>query len=252
MPSSYKLSFGDYLFPATVRPAGGSADTDIAEQELPRQDGSVTQVGRAKSRTLTLRGDIAGETAAELWAGLDALRGCCARGTVGKLFYGRDDRYYNAQVESYAEDYTEGLLWGVVASLSITFKAPSPFALALAPDTVLFPANGSPWTLGPDGDANVRVLPAWKLTIGQAGTGPIVLTNAATLESASLAGPFAAGDVIVLTRDGYTVTRNGFAQFGLLSGRIPLIVPGVNSISLVASGTATVTAFSATYTPRWA
>lgn len=249
---NYLLRFGDYIFPSTLRPAGGSADVDLSEQELPRQDGSVTQAGRAKSRTLTLRGDITGDTAAELWQGLDAMRGCCAKGTVGKLFYGRDDRYYNAQVESFAEDYTEGLLWGVVASLSITFKAPSPFALALAPDSVLFPVSGSPWLLDPDGDANVRVLPAWKLTIGAAGTGPIVLTNAATLETCSLAGPFAAGDVIVLTRDGYTVTRNGAAQFGLLSGRIPLIVPGSNSISLVTSGTATVSAFSATYMPRWA
>ncbi len=260
MPSNYKLSFGNYVFPATLRPDGGSVDVDLGESELPRQDGSVTQVGRTKSRTLKITGDIQGDTPGELWTGLDLLRGCCARGTAGKLYFGRDDRFYNAQVESYSEAYTDGLLWGSVATLSIGFKAASPFALANAPDTVNFPAGGSPsgstpvetWIIDPDGDANVRVLPAWSITIGAAGTGPLTLSNAATLEACTLSGPFAAGDVIVLTRDGYTVTQNGLPNFALLSGRIPMIVPDPNTISLTAGGTSTVSAFSATYTPRWA
>lgn len=252
MSSNYRLSFGNYVFPNTLRPDGGESDVDLGESELPRQDGSVVQVGRMKSRTLKVTGDIEGDTADALWAGLDLLRGCCAKGGVGKLYFGRDDRYYNAQVETYSESYTEGMLFGVVASLSIGFKAAQPFALANAPDTVAFAAGGSPWNLDPDGDANVRVLPAWFLTIGAAGTGPLTLTNAATLETCSLAGPFAAGDVVVLTRDGYTVTQNGLPSFSLLSGRIPMIVPGGNSISLIAGGTATVSDFHATYTPRWA
>lgn len=250
--STYRLSFGNYVFPSTLRPDGGESDVDLGESELPRQDGSVTQVGRTKSRTLKIVGDIEGETAAELWTGLDLLRGCCAKGTVGKLYFGRDDRYYSAQVETFSETYTEGMLFGVVASLSLGFKAASPFALANAADTVNFPAGGSPWTLDPDGDANVRVLPAWSITVGAAGTGPLTLTNAATLETCSLAGPFAAGDVLVLTRDGYTVTQNGLPNFALLSGRIPMIVPGANALSLTAGGTATVSDFRATYTPRWA
>lgn len=253
--SNYLLKFGSYVFPSTLRPDGGSADVDLGESELPRQDGSVTQVGRMKSRTLKIVGDIEGDTADALWAGLDLLRGCCAKGIAGRLYFGRDDRYYMAQVESYSESYTEGMLFGVVVSLSIGFKAASPFALANAPDTVSFPLTGSgagTWTLDPDGDANVRVLPAWSLTIGTAGTGPLILANAATLETCSLAGPFNAGDVIILDRGGYTVAQNGLPNFALLSGRIPVIVPGANTLSLTAGGTATVSAFSATYTPRWA
>lgn len=250
--TTYKLSFGSYVFPATVRPDGGSADVDLAEQELPRQDGSVTQVGRAKSRLLQVRGDLYGDTPAQLWAALDSLRAACALGTSARLFFGRDDRYYDAQVETFADSYTEGLLWGSVATVAIGFRAARPYALATAPDTINFPANGSPWTLDPSGDSNAGALPAWTLTIGTAGTGPLTLSNQTTGEVCSLAGPFAAGDVILLNRDGYTVTLNGAPNFGLLSGRIPRLVPGTNTLSLTAGGTATVSAFSVTYTPRWA
>lgn len=250
--SNYRLRFAGYDLPITVRPDGGSADVDLGESELPRQDGSLTQVGRAKSRLLTVRGDVYGDTPDALWAALDSFRAACARGTSGQLFFGRDDRYYNAQVETFTDSYTEGLLWGSVATVAIGFKASSPYALATAPDTVVFATGGSPWTLDPDGDSDAGALPAWSLTIGAAGTGPITLTNATTGEICTLLGTFGAGDVIVLNRDGYTVTQNGAANFGLLGGRIPRLTPGVNTISLTLGGTATVSAFSATYTPRWA
>lgn len=258
--TNYKLNFCGFDFPVTLRPDGGSSDMDLGESELPRQDGSITQVGRSKSRVLTVRGDIAGDTPDALWAAEDLLRGVCAKGAAGPLFFGRDDRFYSAQVETFSVAYTDGLLWGSVATVSIGFKAAQPFAQALAPDTVVFPNGGAPpssgstwtWTMNPDGDANVRTKPAWTITMSAAGTGPLTLANAATQEACTLAGPFAAGDVLVLNRDGYGVTQNGQANFGLLSGRIPMIVPGGNIITLAAGGTGTVGAFSTTYTPRWA
>ncbi len=248
---NYLLKFGNYVFPATLIPDGGPQDIDLGESELPRQDGSRLQPGRVKSRLLSVKGGVQADTMDALRAALDPLKSACVRGTAAPLFYGCDDRYFNAVVESFSDSYSEGQLWGALATISISFRCGEPFALGLVADTINFSMGQSSWTLDPSGDGDVRVLPLWTITVGAAGTGPLTLTNQTTQETATLTGPFAAGDVLTLNRDGYKVAQNGAPNFGLLSGRIPRLVSGVNAVSLTAGGTATVSAFSATYTPRW-
>lgn len=253
MSINYKLNFGGVDLPVTLRPDGGSSDFDLAESERPRLAGSVTQSARAKSRLLSVRGDIYGDTPDLLWAALDSLGAAYALGATGPLYFGRDDRYFNAQVETFSSSYTEGMLWGVVASVSIGFRAAQPFALATAPTAApgLTSVGG---TVTPDGNAATPA--TWTITVSAAGTGPIVLTNTASGQAATLGGAgtaWASGDTVVLTRGQgiYTVTKNGILAPGLLLGLIPTLVPGPNVITLSAPAGGTLGALGCSYTARW-
>jgi phage-related protein len=249
---AYLLQFNGYTLPSTLMPNGGQRQSDLGDQELPRADGASVQPARRRSRPLSVQGSITAATADALESILDDLESACQTPDgPAQLFFGRDDRYYLAQVQQYSAAYSEGLTWGLFATVQIGFFAQQPDAYGITPVTASVSTSAS--SLTPLGDA--PTLPAWTITIGSAGTGPITLTNSTTLETCTLtpvSGSFGAGDVLALARDGYTVTQNGAAAFGLLGGRMPRLMPGANSLSLTAGGTATISSASVTYTPRWA
>ena len=243
---AYRLRFGSYDFPGTMRPNGGDAPVDLAEQERPRADGSITQTGRRKSRSITLRGSITAGDADALQVIYDAMRAACSIGTVASLWFGRDDRYAKAQVESWTDDTEDGMFYGVVVNISIAFRLADPWWYATAATTTALTTTGGTVTPGGNGPAS----PAWTVTIGTGGTGTVTLTNSTTGETATLSGTFAGGDVIVIDRAAYTVTLNGVAAFGLLGGRIPSLAAGANTIAASAS-TVTISALSCAYTARY-
>ncbi|MEO7718727.1 MAG: hypothetical protein ABIY70_21220 [Capsulimonas sp.] len=241
---AYLLKYGDYEFPTTMRPASGEAPVDIAEQERPRGDGSITQVGRQKSRSLSVKGEIAGDTPDDLQATYAAMRAACAPGRLVRLYHGRDDQYVMAQAEGWTEDHQDGLLYGTVTSIAITFRAPDPAWCAAAsssPD--LDPAGG---TISYDG---APCAPTWSITVDTGGAGWIRLANTLTGETATLTGTFADGDVIDIDRAAYTVAINGVADFGLMGGRIPSLAAGDNDIALT-THIVSVSSLTCAYTPR--
>ena len=96
---AYRLRFNGYDFPAGMRPVGGDGALDLAEQEVPRRAGSVTQTGRKKSRVLQIRGAFTGASADAIQTTFDAMRAACATGVEAALYFGRDDRYIMAKLE---------------------------------------------------------------------------------------------------------------------------------------------------------
>lgn len=246
---AYLLRFGSYDFPETLRPADENGGQDQADQPRPRGSGSVTQEGRREKTILQVRGELTADTPDELDALHQALKAACYAGKQD-LYLGRDDRYYkDAQLKSFGTTYNEGLTYGVWAAYSLTFEAaahPEAFD-ALGSITTTLSATGG--TVTNEGDA--PTLPTWTITLGGAGSGPITLTNSTTGETATLSGALSGGDVIALSRDGYTVTRNNVAEFGLMDGRIPRLAAGNNVVALTASGGVTVAALAVAYTPRF-
>jgi len=243
---AYLLKYNDVTLPATMRPNGGESPIDLGESERPRADGSIIQPGRRKSWLLTVKGDITADTMDDLNTAVDALRASLAPAQGGILYFGRDDRYAVGQTETFTYDTADGMWWGVVATISIGFRIPNPFWLATGPTTdALTDAGG---TVTPAGDA--PTLPAWSITIGTGGAGTVTLTNSTTGETATLSGTFAGGDVIVASRSGYTVTWNGTPAFGLLSGRIPMLLKGANVI-VASAVTVTIADLSVGYTAQW-
>ena len=242
---AYKLAFGSYDFPNTLRPNGGLNELDLGEQERPRADGSIVQPARRKSRLLTIRGELTAPDADTLYATLESLKAACAVGPQ-PLWHGRDDRSIDAQCERFTEDYEEGRLYGLMAGVTIEFRAADPYFSANAPTTATLTATGG--TVTNSGDASA--LPAFTLTIGAGGMGSVILTNAASGQVCALSGAFGSGDVLILNRDGYRVTRNSVAAFGLLSGVIPTLLPGANALTVSASGVS-VSAFSVSFTARY-
>lgn len=247
---AYRLRFGSFDFARTLRPADESSSQDTAAQSRPRASGSLTQIGRREPTILPIRGDLTAATPDALETLHEALKAAVYAGKAD-LWFGRDDLYYkSAQLKSFGTNYRDGLLHGLLASYSLVFEAadyPEPFAVNAITTASLL--NVAAYVVMGDAPA----APTWTITVGAEGTGPITLTNAATGESCRLTKStnFAAGAVIVLTRDGYTVTENGVATFGLLQGRIPSLIAGNNTITWTAGGTATIASVGVSYIPRY-
>ncbi|MCW3060590.1 MAG: Phage tail protein, partial [Capsulimonas sp.] len=129
------------------------------------------------------------------------------------------------------EDTNDGMLYGVVSTITITLRAPDPAWFDTANTTPTL--SGAGGTIVNAGTAPAK--PRWTVTVGTGGTGTITLTNSTTGETATLSGTFVTGDVIVIDRSAYNVTLNGATNFGLLGGRIPSLDPGSNTITASAS-----------------
>lgn len=242
--SAYRLRFGSYDLPQTLRPAGVSGDRDLGQVERPRADGALLQVGRKRARRWRVVGDLTATTP----DGLDTLhQELCAALFAGpaSLYFGRDDRFVpHAQLESFATDYEEGRLYGSLASYVLTFTAPDPFEVA-AQQSVALSTSG---TMTPQG--NAPALPTWRVLIASTASGSFTLTNTTTGESCTVAGSFTSGDQVDLIRDGYEVAKNSVSAFGLLTGKIPRLVPGSNGYSISSSGIS-LTSLTCLYYPRW-
>lgn len=250
---NYLLQFGSYELPDTLRPDDALAATfDVAEQERPRAAGSTSQLARAKSRVLPVKGELTLPVATDLHTLIDTLKQNLAG--YGDLYYGRDDRYYrNTQVESLAAQSKDGKTWGKFFAVSLAFRAFDPFqfdAAGIVTSPLASTAGGTVANAG-----TVDGHPVWTITIGTGGVGTVTLANTTTGETATInaaAGTtFTTGDVIVLTRYGYTVTYNGTPTFSLLSGAIPRLEPGNNTITCTAA-TVTVSALTCGFIKRYA
>jgi len=253
MPN-YRLRFGSYDLPTTLRPAGQDLPyTDGATARL-REPGSVTRTPRLQEITLAVQGEFVGDTLNDFLAQRDAIIGNCQ----GKadLWYGRDDRYYkNAQLDRASLGVPDdGVLYGVNATVTFNFVSREyPEAFSVNTASVTLTASGG--TVPGQGDLGSKARPTWTITVGTGGTGSLVLTNTTTGEVCIIAKPtgnFASGDVITLDRDTATAKLNGVIVLGLYDRRIPSIQGGINNIiTLASSGTASPSALSLVYPPRY-
>jgi phage-related protein len=240
----------------TLRSDGIDAPSELAEQEVPRRQGSVVQAARKKSRVLKVVGQVGGGacTPDQLQIVLDAIRGATSLETgPQRLFAGRDDRFWLAQRESYSESYQDGMMFGALADISMSFRAADPDAYGCTSGVLI---TETP-TLGTSGSTNITPVgdstahPLWILTINATATGTVVLANALTGESCTVSGSFTAGDVITLdSREAtYGAYKNGTVDYGIFSGPIPRLWPGVNGISVTLT-TLALSAASVSYSPR--
>jgi hypothetical protein len=222
-----------------LRPDGIDAPAELAEEMIPRRQGSVVQAALKKSRLLKLTGQVGGSgyTADQVQAILDALRSTCMPiNGVQELYIGRDDRFYYAQAESYTESYEDGVFYNVIADIAIGFRAADPDAygaLAASPITegpvsVSLGSN----SLTPVGNSTTH--PWWTITINAAGTGSIYLTNSTTGQVCVVTGTFANADVILLDArlSSYGSYYNSVLDYGLFTGPIPDLWPTANTILL--------------------
>lgn len=265
---AYELSFDGSDLSAdglSARPSSEQGGWETGATPRLRRSGSVTRPGgpRQTGRRFTVEGEF---TAADL-AGFLALRDALVAkyaGRKGPLFFGRDDRYYkNATLVDDSCSYSEGLSYGVFGVLSLQFAAEEyPEAFAAEEGE---PATPTVETLTGTGGTILVVagtapaLPAWTLTVGNAGTGGggvITLTNAGTGETMALSrvvdGGLVAGDVLVVDADGYSVTRNGVSAAGLLDRTVPRLKAGAgNVITASVSLGGSLSALSVAYVPRF-
>ncbi len=255
----YLLSFGGYTFPSGFAPMSHDASRDVAEQERPRAAGAITQVSRLQSRRLTVEGSAmgfgGGPTAIQ--AATDAIQGACgSSGAVQKLFFGRSDRYINAQVTGVSESYKQGdsSAYGVNHRLMISFLAGDPYFYDVAGPVSTVGLTSAGGSVTPGG--NAPAFASWSIGISTGGTGQITLTNTTSGEIATLGSPttaWANGDAVVLTRANgvYTVTKNGAPAPGLMLGLIPTLQVGANVVTLAATGGMALGALGCSSTARW-
>jgi hypothetical protein len=247
---AYRLRFGSYDFPATMRPAGESSDFDTAAQSLPRRAGARTQTPRRTPTSLVVRGELTGATAADLATAHQALKAAVFAGKAD-LWYGTDAAFFKgASLRSFSTDYKDGITFGVLANYSITFEAADYPEAFDATTTTTAVSTGSS-TLTPGGDA--ETLPIWSFTLSSAGAGEIQLANAATGETLRIIVPSGAtsGQVITVNRDTGVATLAGVSTPSLLRGRIPALRGGVaNNLTLTLT-TVTISAASVDYQSRW-
>lgn len=256
---TYLMQFGGYVFPPGFAPISHDATRDVAEQERPRAAGAVTQSGRLQSRRLTVEGSAMGFGGGPIaiQAAMDAIQGACgSSGAVQKLFFGRSDRYINAQVTGLSESYKQGesSAYGVNHRLMISFLAGDPYFYDIAGPVSAVGLTSAGGIVTPGG--NAPALATWSIGISTGGTGQITLTNTTTGEIATLGTPatvWANGDAVVLTRATgvYTVTRNGAPAPGLMLGLIPALAAGPNVVSLSATGGMALGALGCSATARW-
>lgn len=240
----------------TLNNDGDDAPADLAEQEVPRRQGSVVQAARKKSRIIKIVGELGGSASQDqLQTAIDTLR-AAVMGLTGpqELFAGRDDRYWLAQCESFTESYGQGKFYGTMASVQISFRAADPDAYAASAgspvtDTATLSTSGTT-NVTPAGTSATH--PVWSLTINASATGTIVLANALSGESCTVSATFASGDVITLdSREAtYGAYKNGTVNYGLFTGPVPRLWPGSNAISLTLT-TLALSAASASYAPRY-
>jgi hypothetical protein len=249
----YKLQFGTYPMPLALLPVEEGLTQDLGEKPVPRRPGASTQEPRETPRVLTIRGQFAADTLADWEAAKSDLLNGVAELTAD-LYFGRDDRYYKqAQLESISiGDPAEGRLYGVIATIGLTFKAARyPEAFGTTDYTPGLNTSGGtvPYPLS---TGTAPTLPVWTITLG-AGGGSVALTNLTTGETCYISRPagFSGGDVVVLTRDGCSATRNGTPEAGLVDRQIPRLLPGNNVIQCSVNGAVSVTGLAVTFRGRW-
>ena len=256
---AYLVQFGSFVFPPGFAPVSQESPRDLAEQERPRAAGSVTQAARHQSRRLVVEGAAMGfgGGATAIQSAEDLIRGACeGTGIVQPLYFGRSDRYVNAQVTSLSESYKAGGggSWlGASHQLLISFLASDPYFYAAATTTATGLANTG-GTVTPGGNASAFA--TWTISVTTGATGAIVLINSSTGQIATLgtaATVWANGDVVILTRTSglYTITKNGAAAPGLLVGLIPTLQVGANIVTLAGAGGMALAALQCVFTARW-
>ena len=164
------------------------------------------------------------------------------------LFFGRSDRYYKSvQIKSCTVSSREGLTWGVVHSVSIVMEAADfPYEVDCSDNEDTH--TGASDTI--NNLSNAYVKPVYTLVVGSGGTGPITIANTTTGETMTVGNSsdsIGGGGVIVISRDGYTVTVDGVPDFSLVDGVIPQLAPGNNTITKAAGGSATISSLTISY-----
>lgn len=238
--------FGDYTYPKCTITAMPK-DLDITERrgETPGTHGDYSQGGLRAARNLRFSGTLiarAGDEIEDLW---DDFLAAHEPGTPKALYYGRADRYYLAEVNGIKEVRVGELV--AARAFEVSFKAAKPFELAATESAVDMTTGATVTNAGKQPTPpNIALV----LSAGGGGTGLVTITNTTTGKSCTVKPGTHLTPTIWAEREQVGDGAGGDLTY-LFAGTWPLLVPGNNTLTIAATGGATLTSAWIYWRGRW-
>lgn len=236
--------FGAYTYPKCViqsLPHG----LDITERraETPGSAGDYTQGGLRAARNLKFTGTLIADTGDEIEDLWDDFLAAHEPGAPKQLFYGRDDRYYNAEVVGIQEVRPGELI--AARGFEVSFRAADPFEYSATSSGTVTLGTGA--TVTNAGKQPCRTLIYLYLSTGG---GLVTITNTTTGKVCTIAPgtnltPILEGDRERVTNgSSVDITR-------VFAGQWIELAPGANTLTVVVSGGAVLTTSTILWRARW-
>lgn len=221
------MKFGNYTLPAGLVLVSKGLESRIAETEIPRRVGSVTQNAQLKSRSFYIRGEVWAATPTELRQKYDELVAALYSGP--QRFFEEDDadRYCNAECMSFGYD-GEPLWRRTKFACTIHLLAAMPYFYS-ATETSINQAITAPQTITVSAGDNAETGPTITITPSTAITS-LKITHINQGSFLQYDGGLVPGDLLVLDHVNMTVVKNNLDDFKNISGTFFALKPGSNDL----------------------
>jgi len=251
----FAKSYGAYVYD-DMRDGLESVDEEIGHRQRMTKafarDGAFADDSLFDPRRVTFAGTLTGaagaQDAASLRAAWDGFRAAHAAGPTRKLRID-SDRYLNARVETVTDKFD-----GLMHEMTLSFMAFDPFWYGDQQNSLPLTVNGNT-IVSTAGTAYSWPVFSFVVSAAPAG-GLITLANAQdTLFSFA---PPAAGTYMVDCGSEAITDGSGADQFAYMTGDLPILVAGIgiygapNTLTLTATGGATLSSASVSWQDRWA
>ena len=238
-----KITFGGFVLNGddgkiyvTEHDGFGLPKRDIQIEPLARIDGEVELQQQWRRRVIKIKGVVEGDSRAELFGNLDALKQALAKAQQPLVMdtMTRSRRYYTATCSSFAsvevgQENMRHLVWDA------EFTAADPFAYS-ASETVdrdNSVTNGD--TLVVLNDGNVLVEPQFRLTVGGSTNTTVTISNETTGERITPSVTFKSGDIFLIDSALQSCRKNG-VEVDFLGG-FPRLAVGANTLKFTCTPT---------------
>lgn len=224
----------------SIEDIGITINKSIVESALPKYNGSIIPIGKRKSISVRIKGNVVAADYDALRTAMDSLKNAFDD-TAEKKFTTDDDRQIFVQYKSF------GYSWRALrtfATFTVELVASNPYWLSqtLQADSRT-PTTTVGYTLANAGNAPARA----KVTITQGGTpvvDDILVTNSTTGESFLYRGTVAATKALVVNNkvdtNDLVVTNDGTSDFANFEGDFMTLAPGNNTIVVTSAVMGTV------------
>lgn len=248
---SIDLDFGtldlDSTNDVTVSKVSIKDNKTVKAHPIAKTDGSITEVAKKLSTQISVSGDIAGTSYANLLTNIDTLKAGLHNGL--QKFTLDTDRYIMAQIKSFEYSYKK---LARVATWKASFQAHFPFWLsesATTSDTT--PTSGVAYNVTNNGNAPARAKIVFTAPVGGINDN-LVFENLTTGEGFNFRGIVPCiGELEIDNRydtDDFEVLVNGIDDHANFEGDFITLDPGVNSVEFTGEvGTDVLITFRDTY-----